>query len=353
MKNFDSRTYSVSDFIEWRDKRQLELSPKFQRKSVWSDDARSFLMDTIIRGKPIPKIFMRQTINPVTKTSTREVVDGQQRLRTILGYVHDEFTISKKHNQRFGGLKFSELITVDDSIQTELLSYEIAVDLLVNLPDAEILDIFSRLNSYAVTLNEQEKINANHFGEFKLLADKLAFEHNGFWTTNRILNTNQIVRMLDVQLTADLLVAMTKGISSKKALRNFYRDFEKNFPYQTQLLEQNFDWTLSYINQVFMGSGLMHSEFSRIHLFYTLFTSIYHLKFGISNIKKVSTGWRPQLDKYDFVANKLSRVDYIFANESNFAVGSPEFGFLTDTRRATTDAAVRIRRTEFITGLLV
>jgi len=31
----------------------------------------------------------------------------------------------------------------------------------VNLPDKEILDIFSRLNSYAVVLNEQEKINAN------------------------------------------------------------------------------------------------------------------------------------------------------------------------------------------------
>lgn len=353
MKNFDSRTYSVSDFIEWREKKQLELSPKFQRKSVWSDDARSFLMDTIITGKPIPKIFMRQTINPLTKTSTREVVDGQQRLRTILSFVNDGFVISKRHNKKYGGLKFSELGTVDDSIQTELLSYEISVDLLVNLPDSEILDIFSRLNSYAVTLNEQEKINANHFGEFKILADKVAFNHNDFWVKNRILTANQVVRMMDVQLAADLLVAMIHGIITKKTLKNYYKDFEKDFPHSSRLLEQQFDWTISYIGQVFPNSSLPNSEFSRVHIFYSLFTAIYHLKFGISNIKRVPTGWFSQLDSFDFVANKLSQIDYIFANEASFGAGSPENTFLADARRATTDANVRIRRAEFICNILL
>jgi len=41
MKNFDSRTYSINDFLEWYEKGQLQLSPKFQRKSVWTDDALS------------------------------------------------------------------------------------------------------------------------------------------------------------------------------------------------------------------------------------------------------------------------------------------------------------------------
>ena len=41
-------------------------------------------MDTIIRGKPIPKVIIRQKINVTTKKSIREVVDGQQRLRTII-----------------------------------------------------------------------------------------------------------------------------------------------------------------------------------------------------------------------------------------------------------------------------
>lgn len=86
MKNFDSRTYSISDFLEWYSNGQLELNPKFQRRSVWDDNARSYLMDTIIRGFPIPKVFIRQKLNVTTRNNIREVVDGQQRLRTILSF---------------------------------------------------------------------------------------------------------------------------------------------------------------------------------------------------------------------------------------------------------------------------
>ena len=170
MKSFDSRTYSINDFVEWNEAGQVELNPSFQRRSVWSEKAKSYLMDTIIRGKPIPKIFIRQKINVSTKTSVREVVDGQQRLRTIFSFIQDGFVISKRHNPEFGGLRFSQL---HEDVQAQILSFELAVDLLINLPDKEVLDIFSRLNSYAVILNEQEKINATHFGPFKALPKKL------------------------------------------------------------------------------------------------------------------------------------------------------------------------------------
>ena len=84
MKSFDSRVYSVGDYREWSESGQLVLSPRFQRREVWTETARSYLMDTIIRGLPIPKVFIRQIIDPSSGKSVREVVDGQQRLRTIL-----------------------------------------------------------------------------------------------------------------------------------------------------------------------------------------------------------------------------------------------------------------------------
>jgi hypothetical protein len=73
---FNTRNYSVRDFEEWSGKDELVLTPKFQRRDVWSDKARSYLMDTIVRGKPIPKIYMRQDINPKSRRSRREIVDG-------------------------------------------------------------------------------------------------------------------------------------------------------------------------------------------------------------------------------------------------------------------------------------
>jgi hypothetical protein len=345
MKSFDTRVYSINDFIEWDRNNQLELNPKFQRRSVWSDNARSYLMDSIMRGKPIPKVFIRQKINPLTKTSVREVVDGQQRLRTILSYVKDGFKVNKKHNAQYGGLYFSQLAMIDDDIQTNILNYEISVDLLTNLPDAEILDIFSRLNSYAVTLNEQEKINADHFGPFKTLADQLGHKYHEFWIDSKILNESSVVRMGDVSLVADLLIAVTDGIKSKKQIKSYYDQYEQHFDHDPEVLAANFDTIMGLIGAIF-GNNLRYSEFRRIHVFYSLFTSLYHLMFGIKGLhmpqKPITT------DNLEKTINALLDIETLFGFDDRSNLSKDENQFLEDTRNATTDATVRIRRTRFI-----
>jgi hypothetical protein len=350
MKNFDSRTYSINDFLEWFNNKQLELNPKFQRRSVWTDTARSYLMDTIISGKPIPKVFIRQKLNVQTKQSIREVVDGQQRLRTILSYLKDGFQISKKHNSTYGGLYFSQLNQVDEDIQASILNYEISVDLLVNMPDAEVLDVFSRLNSYAVILNEQEKINATHFGPFKTLSDSLAHKFHDFWISNKILKESEVLRMADVTLTADLLVSMIEGIRSKKQIKSFYAQYEKTFDFDTQLLETRFETTINTIRRIF-NQDLASSELRRIHLFYSLFTCIYHLLFGIHGINKPANGINEK--DYPKIFSRLEKINSIMETEDVKTLDQPEIQFLEDTRRATTDTAVRKRRTEFFIDLIL
>ena len=349
MKNFDTRTYGIHDFLEWSNNKQLELNPKFQRRSVWTDTARSYLMDTIIRGKPIPKVFIRQKLNVQTRQSIKEVVDGQQRLKTILSFLRDGFVISKKHHPTFGGLYFSQLNKVDDSIQANILNYEISTDLLVNMPDSEILDIFSRLNSYSVVLNDQEKINANHFGPFKTLADRLAHNFNQFWIDNKILKEAEILRMADVTLVADLLIAMIEGIKGKKQIKTFYAQYEKEFDHDTEVLENNFSATIACIQGI-LGNELKNSELRRIHLFYTLFTSIYHLNFGLPNLEKE----RHSIAENDYarVSSRLENIDAIFESSQPKILDEREERFLEDSRRATTDTAVRTRRTEYLIDLI-
>jgi len=48
MKSYDSRTYSINDFVEWDAAKQLELNPRFQRRPVWTEKARE------ISGQPSP-----------------------------------------------------------------------------------------------------------------------------------------------------------------------------------------------------------------------------------------------------------------------------------------------------------
>jgi hypothetical protein len=341
MKSYDSRTYSINDFVEWDAAKQLELNPKFQRRAVWTDKAKSYLVDTILRGKPIPKIFIRQKINVTTKTSIREVVDGQQRLRTILSYIKDGFTVSSGHNTEYGNLLFSQL---PEEIQAQLLGYEVSVDLLINLPDAEILDIFSRLNSYAVTLNDQEKLNADHFGPFKLLADKIGHKYYSYWTTQRILTTKQIMRMLEVNLVADLLIALLTGIKSKKQIRKFYDLFETEFHYNLDEIELQFDNVIQLISEIY-PEGLAETEFHRPHLFYSLFTTIAHRRYGLDGLPQKTAGKKFQVEQ---ARSRLERIDEIFSEQDISGLTKSEQQFLSDSRRATTDEKVRARRADFL-----
>jgi len=347
MKSFDSRTYSINDFVDWEKQGQLELNPAFQRRPVWSEKAKSFLMDTIIRGKPIPKFFIRQKLNVTTRTSIREVVDGQQRLRSILSFVKDGFVISKSQNAEYGGIRFSQL---PEDVQAQVLSYEISVDLLINLPDAEVLDIFSRLNSYAVILNEQEKLNAEYFGPFKILSDSIGRKYNDYWLKNTILTQRQILRMAEVNLVADLLISILEGVRGKKRIAGYYKQYEKNFPHEPSDLEGKFDAIVGHIRKIF-PEGLSGSEFSRPFLYYSLFNAVTHCLYGLPGMDV------PRIDlnsdaAVEIARNGLERVEVLFTVEDTGELSVGEREFLQNSRRATTDQSVRDARAEFLLGLM-
>ena len=56
--------------------------------------ARVYLIDTILRGLPVPKIYLRTRIDVERQVSVREVVDGQQRLKAILDFAADKIRLT-------------------------------------------------------------------------------------------------------------------------------------------------------------------------------------------------------------------------------------------------------------------
>ncbi len=277
-QRFDTRKQSILDFIQWHEKGELDLAPKFQRRSVWSPRAQSYLMDTIIRGKPIPKIFMRQEVNPKTKKTRREIVDGQQRIRTVLSFVADGFKISKVHNTEVGGIVYSKL---DNGIQKDILSYEFTVDLLQNMEDGDVYDIFARLNTYSVTLNAQELRHSQHFGDFRTSVAKISTEFSRFWSTNHILTDQSILRMGDAEYVADIFIAMSVGIRAKekRIIDNFYRDWDETFPKRTTI-EDRFREVIDIIGSI-TEDRLATSILSSTRLFYPFFCAMYHMQYGL------------------------------------------------------------------------
>lgn len=282
MRDFNTTIYSVRDFADWEDRGELILSPKFQRRDVWSPKARSYLVDTILRGKPIPKLYMRVDINRVNRRTVREIVDGQQRLRTVLSFLKDGFKISAIHNEEYGGRYFSEL---PESVQMDILKYRFAVDLLEDMPDNEIYDVFARINTYTEKLKPQELRNAKWFGDFKSCAYTLAFDFLPFIQKNEIFTSKQILRMAEVEFISELLLAISEGIpraSSKVVIDKAYENYDDKLTNRKRL-ENRFKETMDTIGLI-TGESLPNLKFRAIRLLYPLFCALYHMQFGLSKL---------------------------------------------------------------------
>lgn len=278
---FNTRNYSVRDFEEWREKGELVLAPKFQRREVWSDKARSYLIDTIVRGKPIPKIYMRQDINPDTRRTKREIVDGQQRLQSVLTFIKDGFKISRAHHEDFGGKYFSGL---DEDTRRHILKYEFVVDLLQDMPDPEVYDVFARINTYSEKLKPQELRNAKWFGEFKSSVYLLAKEFVTFLEKNKLFSPKQVLRMAEAEFISELLLAIHEGIreGSKPVIDKCYEKYDDGFP-NRRLHQKQFRETMDIVGGI-VGEDLPQLKFRATRLFYPLFCAVFHFKFGLPRL---------------------------------------------------------------------
>src|SRR6266404_5298685 len=305
MQIFNTRSYSIRDFEEWDDKGVLELQPKFQRRNVWDPKARSYLLDTIIRGKPIPKIYMRQIVNTKSHQTRREIVDGQQRLRSVLDFLKDGFPILKIHNEDHAN-SFSDL---DEETQRDILKYEFSVDLLQDIPDKEVYEIFARLNTYATTLNAQELRHARKFGDFRTCVYALSDEFMTFWENNKVFTNRNILRMSEAEFVSELLMAMTEGIRSKlkRTIDKFYDDNDDHFPKRKQF-EKRFRETFDDIGGI-MGDTLAQSNLRSTRLLYPFFCAVYHMQFKLPSFSAKRMRFKPA--SYPKIRNALEVVDRV------------------------------------------
>ena len=59
--------YPISDFLAWLDEKSLILNAEFQRRNVWPPSTKTYLIDTILKGRPMPNIMIRSLIDIKTK----------------------------------------------------------------------------------------------------------------------------------------------------------------------------------------------------------------------------------------------------------------------------------------------
>lgn len=216
------QTYTVSDFIEWQSKKQLVLAPEFQRGSVWSPSAKIFLIDTILNDLPMPQVYFRTKLNPQLQTTVREVVDGQQRLRAILEFASGNLKLTSK-SPNFKGSKYKDLSTEH---QEQFLAYRIPVVQLVNASDADVLEVFARLNSYSVKVTPAELRHAEFSEPVKWAIYEASRQWSVLWGDLKVVSTRDTVRLKNTTLIAEMFMVLDKGLGDggEPQITKYYKE---------------------------------------------------------------------------------------------------------------------------------
>jgi hypothetical protein len=285
--------YKVSDFITWGNNKIVDLTPNFQRRPVWKSLAKSYLIDTIVRGLPIPIIILRDRKTDIeTLAPIREVVDGQQRLRTLFTYIkpsilegyqpeRDDFVIQDIHNKEIAGKKFREL---PDWVQQNILDYQFSVHVLpIDVDDREVVQIFQRLNATGYRLSPQEIRNSEYLGKFRVLMNRLASDYLHYWRKWKIFTESSIARMQEVELTSEFAQMMLRGVLGKnqRSIDSLYKQKNENFPEHNEIARR-YRIVMEEISEKF-GEDIPQLPYRRRTLFYSLFTHVYDLIFGIGS----------------------------------------------------------------------
>jgi len=271
-------TQALSWFYGEYEKRNLRLTPKYQRNPIWSIGQKCFLIDSLISQCPIPQVYIN-VISEGTSPNRRtvyDVVDGQQRLRAILEFMRDDYKLISTTAKSYPvsdaykphiGKKYSDL---PPHLQDLIWNYPLAVQELRGWDDEEIRALFRRLNYVVEKLNSQELRHSQYFGEFVNAVENLA--KLDFWDAISFFSRRDSQRMKDVEFVSELFIIIIDGPQDQqKTLNQFYADFDVEFPRKNVLIRQ-FKRVLTSIET--LADFIAKSRFSKKADFYGLFGAV-------------------------------------------------------------------------------
>lgn len=327
---------------------QLVLRPAFQRRPVWTDEQKSFLIDSILRGYPVPEIYFYVSDGVDSDPLTKYVVDGQQRLRACLEFMSDRLPISfdvDKLAPIHGAIDtpwlnktYSEL-GEDDKRQFD--RYKLVVRTLEGLSEDAVRHIFFRLNQANVVLNSQELRFSNYAGGFLELVENIVRWDE--WEHYRIFTTNQRRRMLDAEFISELVLGYLNWPQNKKdELDEYYLRYASEVPFQKELIEA-FRYTSSLLVRLFPEPRFARTRWGKKSDFYTLFLAIARRKIRIKADTDVEV---------HYLRSRLIEFSNLIDGGEVGDPDSPLEVYRRSVSRAASDRARRVRREKAILAYL-
>jgi uncharacterized protein with ParB-like and HNH nuclease domain len=221
---------SCADLLRMHEEGQLEIQPEFQREIVWNNAMKTRLIDSLTKQLPIPSLC----ISFDYKTQERFVIDGLQRIATIIQFLSDN---PKKE------WKLAKLEDVDDKIsgKSNLTIKKKYADIFSKVQNTVLpitvircdyskknhmnylFTIFHRLNSGGSKLTNQEIRNCIYSGKFNNLLRDLKNDPNYKILFN--IEADKVYRFSNEELILRILALYHNLKKYNGSLSKFLNDY--------------------------------------------------------------------------------------------------------------------------------
>lgn len=290
-------------------KSRVQLDPVYQRASeIWNLDKRQLLIDSILNGFDIPKLYFHKLPKRSSSKHDYAIVDGKQRLETIWKFIDgafplaDDFEYFKDSSVKASGLTYAELSKEHPDLKISFDSYTLSV-IAIETDDTEMIEeMFSRLNE-AVPLSAAEKRNAlpgpiptaiRHISKHKFFTKKLPFK-------------NQRYRHFDTAAKFLCAQRADKVVDTKKVyLDNFVREFQSKPKTSKLAFVPSTERILKAMTNVFVDADPLLRSVGMVSIYYHLFRRAY------------SEGWIREISRARLTKFEKMRADNRLAAENNF-----------------------------------
>jgi hypothetical protein len=285
---FRIETWTIAQLIAAHTNDNLDLNPPYQRRFIWSLDDQRILIESIYKNYPIPNIFLKEN-----SPGRFEVVDGQQRLRTIIAFRSGAFA---DFEHRF--YNEQDYPAFDNFIIATIIIEQIGEN------DIDIHDYYGLVNSAGVHLNRPEIKKAEYYETVFLRLINACNDYPNF--TDTVLK-----RMNDMDFVSELLVLLNNGITDKKDQidRTYEADiteeqYQELYPRFTAIVD-----ILIQLNQLYL---VRKTRYKQRNDFYTLFgflndnqLTVQHLQYIYKILVLVSSDISPSNDECAPLENSL------------------------------------------------
>ena len=274
IRNFETKTLSW-----WfQQKENIDFHPAYQRKGrLWSEKDKSFLIDSILNGFDIPKIYIADFTFVNTGLNIDKklyaVIDGKQRFEAIFDFFEGKYSLDSEFiyyddsDCKVAGLSYFDLKKLYPSISAKFENFNLSVISVITDEEAKINEMFVRLNK-SKALTGAELRNAMEGVVPKLTRQIIG---HSFFKNKIRFNTK---RGQDSNLASKLLLIEFRGLfvdTKKIHLDRFVKEAIDAESYDFETAYKRIKTVLVRMNDSFMDKDKLLTSSGIIPVYYWLY----------------------------------------------------------------------------------